>query len=155
MVTSGMDSRLKVWDVRNFKMLHSYFTRRPAVSLDISQRGLVGMGKGREVEVWKGALVEKQRAPYMTHRVAGEVSRVRFCPFEDCLGIGHGNGFTSIIVPGIEHVASLIPGSPCEPRNMLSCQSESLYDGLLVCRAMQVFGSRVHNVDPHFRLLLV
>ena len=123
MVTSGMDSRLKVWDVRNFKMLHSYFTRRPAVSLDISQQGLVGMGKGREVEVWKGALVEKQRAPYMTHRVAGEVSRVRFCPFEDCLGIGHGNGFTSIIVPGIEHVASLIPGSPCESRNMLSCQS--------------------------------
>ena len=108
MLTSGMDSRLKVWDVRNFKMLHSYFTRRPAVSLDISQRGLVGMGRGREVEVWKDALVEKQRAPYMTHQVAGEVSRVRFCPFEDCLGIGHSNSFTSIIVPGIQHVASLV-----------------------------------------------
>lgn len=101
MATAGMDSRLKIWDVRNYRMLHSYFTRRPAVSLDVGQRGLLGLGKGREVEVWKDALAEKQKAPYMTHRVTGEVSRVRFCPFEDCMGIGHSNGFTSIIVPGI------------------------------------------------------
>lgn len=106
MATAGMDSRLKIWDVRNYRMLHSYFTRRPAVSLDVGQRGLLGLGKGREVEVWKDALAEKQKAPYMTHRVKGEVSRVRFCPFEDCMGIGHSNGFTSIVVPGMQLASS-------------------------------------------------
>ena len=43
---------------------------------------------------------EKQKAPYLTHHLKGEANVVEFCPFEDCLGIGHGNGFTSIIVPG-------------------------------------------------------
>ena len=44
---------------------------------------------------------EKQKAPYLTHRLKGEANVVEFCPFEDCLGIGHGSGFTSIIVPGL------------------------------------------------------
>jgi hypothetical protein len=43
---------------------------------------------------------EKQRAPYLTHSLRGEANVVEFCPFEDCLGIGHSSGFTSIIVPG-------------------------------------------------------
>ncbi len=100
MATAGMDARLKIWDVRTYKPLHSYFTGRPASCVEISQRGLLALGRGREVEVWKDALSEKQRAPYMTHRVSGEVSSLRFCPFEDCLGVGHGGGFSSIIVPG-------------------------------------------------------
>ncbi len=60
------------------------------------------MGRGRVVEVWRGVLggVVKQSGPYMTHSVNGEVNDVEFCPFEDCLGIGHSSGFTSIIVPG-------------------------------------------------------
>ena len=65
---------------------------------------MVGIGKGRVVEVWqdlvsKGA--EKQKAPYLSQQVGGDVSRVVFCPFEDCLGIGHANGFSSMIVPGM------------------------------------------------------
>ena len=34
------------------------------------------------------------------YRVQGDISCVRFCPFEDCLGIGHSGGFSSMIVPG-------------------------------------------------------
>ena len=70
----------------------------------VSERGLVGVGRGRVVEVWRDLIsraADKQRAPYMTHRVEGEVQGVEFCPFEDCLGIGHENGFSSMIVPGI------------------------------------------------------
>ena len=56
------------------------------------------------MEVWRDIIskgAEKQKAPYMSHQVGGDVSRVEFCPFEDCLGIGHANGFSSIIVPGM------------------------------------------------------
>lgn len=52
MVTAGMDSRLKVWDTRRFREVHSYFTAVPAHSVDISQRGMVGVGFGSHVQIW-------------------------------------------------------------------------------------------------------
>ena len=87
--------------------LQCYHTYRPAVSLAVSQRGLLALGRGRVVEVWRDVMgegvaeeEEKQKAPYLTHRLKGEANVVEFCPFEDCLGIGHSSGFNSIIVPG-------------------------------------------------------
>jgi U3 small nucleolar RNA-associated protein 7 len=39
--------------------------------------------------------------PYLNWGGEGQtISRVRFCPFEDVLGISHNNGYSSIIVPG-------------------------------------------------------
>lgn len=39
--------------------------------------------------------------PYMTHTFPGTaVNDMRFCPFDDVLGVGHGSGFTSLIIPG-------------------------------------------------------
>ena len=63
---------------------------------------MLALGRGRVVEVWRDVVGggEKQTAPYMSHTLNGEVTDVEFCPFEDCLGIGHSSGFTSIIVPG-------------------------------------------------------
>lgn len=100
MATSGMDARMKIWDVRTYQALQEYFTCKPAATLDISQRGLLALGRGREVEVWREAFREKARAPYMRHQVEGEVSSLQFTPFEDCMGVGHSLGFTSMIVPG-------------------------------------------------------
>lgn len=100
MVTAAMDARLKIWDIRTYKELHSNFTQVPCSCVDVSQRGLVCVGKRTVVEVWRDVFSERQTRPYLTHRLKGEVSDVQFCPFEDCLGIGHSRGFTSIIVPG-------------------------------------------------------
>ncbi|XP_053480554.1 WD repeat-containing protein 46 [Ictalurus furcatus] len=101
MVTSGLDRRLKVYDIRAFKPLHKYFLPAGASCLSLSQKGLLSAATGDVVQVyrdvWGGGPVSK---PYMAHRVRGSVWGVGFCPFEDVLGIGHGEGFTSMIVPG-------------------------------------------------------
>ncbi|KAI5101504.1 WD repeat-containing protein 46 [Silurus meridionalis] len=101
MVTSGLDRRLTVHDIRAFKPLHKYFLPAGASCLSLSQRGLLSAATGDVVQVykdvWGGGKISK---PYMAHRVRGSVWGVGFCPFEDILGIGHGEGFTSMIVPG-------------------------------------------------------
>ncbi|KAF4070619.1 hypothetical protein AMELA_G00287540 [Ameiurus melas] len=101
MVTSGLDRRLKVYDIRAFKPLHKYFLPAGASCLSLSQKGLLSAATGDVVQVyrdvWGGGPVSK---PYMAHRVRGSVWGLGFCPFEDVLGIGHGEGFTSMIVPG-------------------------------------------------------
>ncbi|ODV90781.1 hypothetical protein CANCADRAFT_2507 [Tortispora caseinolytica NRRL Y-17796] len=101
MATAGADSRIKVWDVRMFKEMHSYYVPKPASSLHISDTGLLAVGWGPHVHVWKDALKSKEKSPYMTHLNPGSaISDVRFCPFEDVLGFGSDSGFESLIVPG-------------------------------------------------------
>ncbi len=51
MVTAGADGQVKVWDVRKLQPMHAYFSRAPADALDISQRGLLAVGFGRNVQV--------------------------------------------------------------------------------------------------------
>ena len=51
MVTAGADGQVKVWDARKFAPLHAYFSRAPAQWLDISQRGMLAVGFGRNVQV--------------------------------------------------------------------------------------------------------
>ncbi|KAK3565664.1 hypothetical protein QTP86_014066 [Hemibagrus guttatus] len=101
MVTSGLDRRLAVYDIRAFKPLHNYYLPAGASCLSLSQRGLLSAATGDVVQVyrdvWGGGPISK---PYMAHRVRGSIWGVGFCPFEDVLGIGHGEGFTSMIVPG-------------------------------------------------------
>ena len=39
--------------------------------------------------------------PYMSHLLpSSEVVSLQFCPFEDVLGVGHSNGFASLLIPG-------------------------------------------------------
>lgn len=107
MVSAGQDLRMAVWDIRNFKEVNSYFLRQPGSSINLSDRGLAAVGWGTQTSVWKGLFdkskedQEKVQSPYMNWGGEGQhVERVRWCPFEDVLGISHDHGFSSIIVPG-------------------------------------------------------
>ncbi|ORX72633.1 BING4CT-domain-containing protein [Linderina pennispora] len=101
MATSGQDGRLKIWDIRNFKQLHEYKTTRPAHSLDISQQGLLAAGYGANVTIWKDALADKVKKPYMQRTVGGtSISDVMFVPYDDVLGYGTDKGISSIVIPG-------------------------------------------------------
>ncbi|KAF3911499.1 hypothetical protein ABW20_dc0107234 [Dactylellina cionopaga] len=101
MATVGQESLVSIWDNRMYKKVHSYSTPTPAKSIHISDRGLLAVGWGSHTTVWKDAFRTKANSPYLQHHTpANMVEEVRFCPFEDVLGIGHAGGFESIIVPG-------------------------------------------------------
>ncbi|KAK1776975.1 WD40-repeat-containing domain protein [Copromyces sp. CBS 386.78] len=107
MVTTGQDCKMAVWDIRMFKEVNNYFTRAPASSVAISDTGLTAVGWGTRTTVWKGLfskekpVQEKVQSPYMTWGGEGKrVERVRWCPFDDVLGVGHSEGFSSLIIPG-------------------------------------------------------
>jgi U3 small nucleolar RNA-associated protein 7 len=108
MLCGGQDLRLKLWDLRALKEVHSYSTPQPASSIDISDRGLAAIGNGTGVTIWKDLFTSarntnpaKVRSPYLNWGNDGRrVERVRFCPFDDILGVSHAQGFSSIIAPG-------------------------------------------------------
>jgi U3 small nucleolar RNA-associated protein 7 len=107
MVSTGQDLRMNVWDIRMFKQIHSYSTYQPGASVAISDRGLTAVGWGTQVSVWRGLLdaavaeQDKVRSPYLSWGGDGQrIETVRWCPFEDVLGVTHDKGFASVIVPG-------------------------------------------------------
>lgn len=108
MLSSGQDLRLKLWDIRMLKEVHTYHTRNPSESIAISDRGLAAVADGTGVTIWKDLFntshssePEKVRSPYMNWgRDGRRVGGVRWCPYEDVLGISSNTGFSSIIVPG-------------------------------------------------------
>ncbi|QPG73264.1 hypothetical protein FOA43_000572 [Brettanomyces nanus] len=101
MAVTGADKTLKIWDLRKLKEIGSYYTPTQASTVDISDRGLLAVGWGPHLTVWKDTLKQNQKSPYMNHMIPGsEVQTARFVPFEDILGCGHNNGISSLIVPG-------------------------------------------------------
>ncbi|KAL6898698.1 WD40-repeat-containing domain protein [Trichoderma evansii] len=107
MVSAGQDAKMAVWDIRMFKEVNTYSTYTPASSVAISDTGLTAVGWGTSTTIWKGlfnknaATQERVTHPYMKWGREGKtVERVRWCPFEDVLGISHDKGFSSVIIPG-------------------------------------------------------
>lgn len=117
MVTSGQDHILNVWDLRTYKQLRSLKLEGGASSLAFSQKNLIAAAMRNQVHIFKHDLLESKpdneidgeqvvelfddREYYLKHRLANtSISSLQFCPYEDVLGIGHGTGITSILVPG-------------------------------------------------------
>ena len=109
MVSTGQDLKMAVWDIRQFKPLHDYHLRAPGSSVAISDRNLTAVSWGTKTTVWRDLFTKnrsdqtatKVQSPYLSWGGEGKhIERVRWCPFEDVLGIGHDKGFSSILVPG-------------------------------------------------------
>ncbi|CAM9797492.1 unnamed protein product [Ascophyllum nodosum] len=101
MVTSAMDKQTRVWDLRTYREVHAYLTKMPPTDMDISQTGLLSLGFGCHVQVWKDAIAVKAKAPYMEHDLPSRIlHRTRFRPLQDVLGLGHTEGYSSMTVPG-------------------------------------------------------
>ncbi len=107
MVSTGQDLKMGVWDIRMFREVNKYFLRQPGSSVAVSDRGLAAVGWATQTSIWKGLFdrassdQEKVQSPYMSWGGEGKrIERVKWCPFEDILGISHDEGFSSIIVPG-------------------------------------------------------
>ncbi|XP_072890973.1 WD repeat-containing protein 46 isoform X1 [Hemitrygon akajei] len=100
MATSGLDQKLNIFDLRTYQPLHSYLLPTGASHLTFSQRSLLGLACGNTVHVYKDIQNVAVRSPYLSHPVRQAVHGLQFCPYEDVLGVGHGLGFTSVLVPG-------------------------------------------------------
>lgn len=101
MAVAGADKSLKIWDVRQFKEVYSYYTPTPASSISIADTGVLSVSWGPHVTVWKDAFRTKQDSPYMNHMIPGSrINTIRHVPFEDILGVGHTSGVSSLIIPG-------------------------------------------------------
>lgn len=103
--TAGKDGRMKIWDIRTFKLLHDYFAPQPISNLDFSQSGLLAASFGSECHIWQDPTQsEKHKAPYMKYKQKSPLGNLAFAPFEDVLGLGLESGFASIVVPGAGEV---------------------------------------------------
>lgn len=159
MVSTGQDSKMAVWDIRAFKPVHEYFLHTPGSSVSISDRNLTAVGWGTQTSIWKDLFThnaadirpeelkggqEKQQRPYMSWGAnALTVQRVKWCPFEDILGIGHDKGFSSIIVPGAgEPNFDALEANPYE--NVKQRQEREV-KGL-----MDKLQPEMINLNPHF-----
>lgn len=150
MVSTGQDQRMAVWDIRMFKEVNSYFTRQPASSVAISDTGLTAVGWGTQTTIWKGlfdgnaAVQPKVQSPYMAWGGEGRrVERVQWCPYEDVLGLGHDQGFSSIIVPGAgEANFDALEANPFETKKQ---RQETEVKGLLNKLAPEMIA-----LDPNF-----
>ncbi|CAD0196652.1 unnamed protein product [Chrysodeixis includens] len=101
MATSGVDRSMKIWDIRHLDgPIQDYRLRSAPVDLEFSQKDMLAVGLDEVVEIYNNCCTKTTEKPYLRHRMAKAINNFKFCPYEDVLGIGTTNGFTSIIVPG-------------------------------------------------------
>ena len=103
LVTAGGDFKWKLWDIRKPDSAVSCFKYRgaPPSSIDVSQTGMVGIGNGVRISIYsKDVWKTGAQKPYLSHMVQDGVNSVRFCPFEDILLLGKGDGIGTMLVPG-------------------------------------------------------
>ncbi|XP_062139389.1 uncharacterized protein LOC133848040 [Drosophila sulfurigaster albostrigata] len=109
LVTAGLDRQVKVWDIRQLaaEPLAVYRLRLPANEVEVSQRGMLALSQGTYLESYThligsggGGTRYSHNLPYLRQRCDAFVHGMRFCPYEDVLGIATAKGFQSLLMPG-------------------------------------------------------
>ncbi|EGG15662.1 WD40 repeat-containing protein [Cavenderia fasciculata] len=103
MVTAGHEGVVKVFDLRNsFQEMHSYKLKGRPTSISLSDTNVLAVANGTHTVMWKNPFDTAVVEPYLNHRhyANSTAKRVRFCPFEDFLGVSHEHGYSSWVVPG-------------------------------------------------------
>jgi len=102
MITTGSDKKVRVWDLRTYRLKKEWSLPCAATEMAVSQRGLLALGLNSHVWIWNDYLNESTGTkPYMKELIGGNaIHSLDFCPFEDVLGVGHATGFSSLVVPG-------------------------------------------------------
>lgn len=101
MVTAGSDSMVRIWDLRTYQKLQHHQVASPIECLDLSQQNILALGSKKTVELFKDPFRAEIDKPYLDNRLNGSFVRdLRFCPYEDVLGVGHDKGYQSMLVPG-------------------------------------------------------
>ncbi|KAF7369018.1 WD-REPEATS-REGION domain-containing protein [Mycena venus] len=109
MATAGRDSTVKVWDCRNWKgAVREWSARGGPAELEWSQRGALAVASGGTVNVYTSPTIQQpmhgstQPPLYLTHPIPRRpLNSVRFAPFQDVLTVGHAEGLSSVLVPGV------------------------------------------------------
>ncbi|KAJ1926333.1 putative U3 small nucleolar RNA-associated protein 7 [Tieghemiomyces parasiticus] len=148
LVTAGADHYIRYFDIRTYKSLGEIRSRESPTALAVSQRGLVAVGAGDRVTVWKdlfrtapteGVTDDDEAVPrtsgqlYMRHQTHGShVTDVSFCPYEDVLGVGHRGGFSSLVIPGSgePNFDSMVPNPYMNRAQRREMEVRSLLDKL-------------------------
>ena len=122
MATSDQNGYLKVWDLRTYKEIYSFKCYNTINNIEYSQNGLLGLSTGKTVliynmkqnfksfnyrenhssynELFESKYIDKENL-YLMHKFDRcLINSIKFCPYEDILGVGHNNGFNSVIIPG-------------------------------------------------------
>ncbi|KAF7296621.1 WD-REPEATS-REGION domain-containing protein [Mycena chlorophos] len=109
MATAGRDSTVKVWDCRNWKgAVREWSSRGGPAELDWSSRGALAVASGGHVNVYTSSIIQQtmrgstQPPLYLTHPMPHRpLVFAQFAPFQDILTVGHADGLSSILVPGV------------------------------------------------------
>lgn len=95
MVTSGLDRRLAVYDIRALKPLHKYFLPAGASCLSLSQRGLLSAATGDVVQVHTYTSASGDVVQVHTHSsVSGDVVQIHTLLLRDVVQV-HTHTHTS------------------------------------------------------------
>lgn len=101
MASAGQDSHMHIYDIRTWTKAFTVKRYNVPHTMEFSQKDILAVASGSEVQMWQHPFDINRFSLYMQHTVPdGKIHSLKYCPYEDILGVGHTKGFTSLLIPG-------------------------------------------------------